>query len=197
VKGKAYEELVGSNLRGDRGEFFTPRNVQRMAIQMLDVKPGEILCDPACGTGGFLVIAMNEVIDRLKGSLRGIPNSDAYRQTLNEKIRETAGHCFFGFDINRELVKATKMNMVMNNDGSGNILQNDSLSHPHQWEFEFREKLAKALEVDPAELRGPADIGHFDIIATNPPFGGKLPVSERARADPCAIHARPRLEAHR
>lgn len=179
VKGKAYEELVGSNLRGDRGEFFTPRNVQRMAIQMLDVKPGEKICDPSCGTGGFLVIAMNEVIDRLKGSLRGIPDSDAYRQTLNEKIRETAGHCFFGFDINRELVKATKMNMVMNNDGSGNILQNDSLSHPHQWEPEFRDKLAKALEIDPSELRGPDDIGHFDIIATNPPFGGKLPVSDR------------------
>ncbi len=59
VKGKAYEELVGANLRGDRGEFFTPRNVQRMAIRMLDMKRGEKILDPACGTGGFLVIAMN------------------------------------------------------------------------------------------------------------------------------------------
>jgi len=41
VKGKAYEELVGANLRGDRGEFFTPRNVQRMGIHMLDIQPGE------------------------------------------------------------------------------------------------------------------------------------------------------------
>jgi type I restriction enzyme M protein len=179
VKGKAYEELVGSNLRGDRGEFFTPRNVQRMAISMLDVKPGEKILDPSCGTGGFLVIAMNEVIDRLKDSLHGLPAGDSYRQVLNEKVREIAERCFFGFDINRELVKATKMNMVMNNDGSGNILQNDSLSHPHQWEPEFREKLAKALDIDPSELRGPDSIGHMDVIATNPPFGGKLPVSDR------------------
>lgn len=179
VKGKAYEELVGSNLRGDRGEFFTPRNVQRMAIQMLDVEPGERILDPSCGTGGFLVIAMNEVIARLRGSLRGIPESDAYRQALSEKIRDTASRSFFGFDINRELVKATKMNMVMNNDGSGNILQCDSLSHPHEWEPEFRDKLASALEIEASELRGPDDLGHFDIIATNPPFGGKLPISDR------------------
>ena len=51
VKGKAYEELVGANLRGDRGEFFTPRNVQTMAIQMLDIKPEERFLDPACGSG--------------------------------------------------------------------------------------------------------------------------------------------------
>ncbi len=179
VKGKAYEELVGSNLRGDRGEFFTPRNIQRMAIRMLDIKQDEKILDPSCGTGGFLVIAMNEVIARLRGHMSGLPDSDAYRQALNEQIRETASRCFFGFDINRELVKATKMNMVMNNDGSGNILQNDSLLHPHQWEAEFREKLAKALEIDPAELHGPDSIGYFDVIASNPPFGGRLPVSDR------------------
>ena len=131
VKGKAYEELVGANLRGDRGEFFTPRNVQRMAIRMLDIQPGEKILDPSCGTGGFLVIAMNEVIQRLKGAAAGMTSSDAYRQALNEQVRETAAQTFFGFDINPDLVKATKMNMVMNNDGSGNILRTDSLLHPH------------------------------------------------------------------
>lgn len=70
------------------------------------------------------------------------------------------------------------MNMVMNNDGSGNILRTDSLLHPHQWDSGFRETLAKALEVDPNTLRGPADLGQFDVIATNPPFGGKLPISD-------------------
>lgn len=181
VKGKAYEELVGANLRGDRGEFFTPRNVQRMGIQMLDVQPGEKILDPSCGTGGFLVIAMNEVIKRLKGQAEkaGMAISDAYRQALNEQVRELAARSFFGFDINPDLVKATKMNMVMNNDGSGNILRADSLLHPHQWDSGFREQLAKALDIDPGTLRGPADLAHFDVIATNPPFGGSLPISDR------------------
>lgn len=57
VKGKAYEELVGANLRGDRGEFFTPRNVQKMTIRMLDPKVTDRILDQSCGTGGFLVIA--------------------------------------------------------------------------------------------------------------------------------------------
>jgi len=105
--------------------------------------------------------------------------SEAYRQALNEQVRDIAGRSFFGFDINPDLVKATKMNMVMNNDGAGNILRTDSLLHPHQWDSGFREQLAKALEVDPFSLRGPDDLSHFDVIATNPPFGGSLPISDR------------------
>ena len=66
VKGKAYEELVGANLRGDRGEFFTPRNIMRMAVEMVNPKPGEKVCDTSCGTGGFLVTAMNHIIEPIK-----------------------------------------------------------------------------------------------------------------------------------
>ena len=148
VKGKAYEELVGANLRGDRGEFFTPRNVQLMAVRMLDIQPEERFLDPACGTGGFLVIAMNQMIERLKsesGITRGA--SEAVRHALRQRIQDVAGQYFFGIDINPDLVKATKMNMVMNNDGSGNILRQDSLLHPHQWDTEFRNELCKALDI--------------------------------------------------
>ena len=52
VKGRAYEEIVGSNLRGDRGEFFTPRNICEMAVAMLDPGEEDFILDPACGTGG-------------------------------------------------------------------------------------------------------------------------------------------------
>ena len=147
VKGKAYEELVGANLRGDRGEFFTPRNVQRMAVRMIDLKPGEKILDPCCGTGGFLVIAMNEMIQRLRADMPKIV-SEGMRSGLNERIQELARQCFFGTDINPDLVKATKMNMVMNNDGSGNILRQDSLLHPHEWEGQFRKDFAKALGIE-------------------------------------------------
>jgi type I restriction enzyme M protein len=180
VKGKAYEELVGANLRGDRGEFFTPRNVQRMTIQMLSPKVGDKILDPSCGTGGFLVIAMNEVIQQLAQQAGVTEQSDVWmKEALNAKIRETAQANFFGIDINPDLVKATKMNMVMNNDGSGNILRQDSLLHPHQWEDKYRKELAKALDVDPKSLRNPKDLAQFNIIATNPPFGSKLPIKDR------------------
>ena len=66
IKGKAYEEIVGANLRGDRGEFFTPRNVMKMAVAMLNPKRNERVLDSSCGTGGFIVIAMTSVIDSLK-----------------------------------------------------------------------------------------------------------------------------------
>lgn len=136
VKGKAYEELVGANLRGDRGEFFTPRNIVKMAIKMLDIGMDAKVLDPACGTGGFLVIAMNNAISRLQTQMKSSAKkpkkewTEQQHENVHERIKEIAQLQFFGFDINPDLVKATKMNMVMNNDGSGNILQTDSLAPP-------------------------------------------------------------------
>ncbi len=53
IKGKAYEEIVGANLRGDRGEFFTPRNVMNMVVEMINPTIDEKVLDSSCGTGGF------------------------------------------------------------------------------------------------------------------------------------------------
>ncbi|MBK8463947.1 MAG: restriction endonuclease subunit M [Nigerium sp.] len=64
AKGIAYQELVGVNLRGDRGQYFTPRGVVRLAIDMLDPKENETVLDPACGTGGFLVAALAHQLAR-------------------------------------------------------------------------------------------------------------------------------------
>ncbi len=68
VKGRAYEEIVGANLRGDRGEFFTPRNICRMAVELLDPDEKDLILDPACGTGGFLITAMNHVIEKIRAA---------------------------------------------------------------------------------------------------------------------------------
>lgn len=146
IKGKAYEELVGANLRGDRGEFFTPRNVMKMAVAMINPKDNEKVLDSSCGTGGFVVTAMNAVINRLTAKLEkqyGIKEgwSADVRKVFNEKISEIASENFFGFDINPDLVKATKMNMVMNNDGSGNILQLNTLLPPQEWSEETKKLL--------------------------------------------------------
>lgn len=153
IKGKAYEEIVGANLRGDRGEFFTPRNVMRMIVDMVNPQKEEKVLDSSCGTGGFLVTAMTHVINQLESDFSkviGCPrvnwNNDNMR-VFQEKVSELASNNFFGFDINPDLVKATKMNMVMNNDGSGNILKTNTLLPPHEWTEEFRTQLAGALGI--------------------------------------------------
>jgi len=184
VKGKAYEEVVGANLRGDRGEFFTPRNIVKMSVKMLDIGLHETILDPACGTGGFLVIAMNSVISQLKKEMEqslGKAESEwtsRERETVRDKIRDIAQEQFFGFDINPDLVKATKMNMVMNNDGSGNIFQTDSLTSPHEWSDEVKDNLCRFFNLPKGAIRQPKDIALFDTVMTNPPFGIKLPIKD-------------------
>jgi len=184
IKGKAYEEIVGANLRGDRGEFFTPRNVMKMAVAMINPKETERVLDSSCGTGGFVVTAMTAVIDSLRvkmesqyGEEEGW-NADV-RKAFNDKISEIASENYFGIDINPDLVKATKMNMVMNNDGSGNILQLNSLLPPQEWEEDTKKKFAKALGISANDIRNHKSLSHFDIIVTNPPFGSKIPIKDQ------------------
>lgn len=168
VKGKAYEEIVGSNLRGDRGEFFTPRNICRMAVEMLDPTPDDLVLDPACGTGGFLTIAMNHVIEKLRSGemakwRRAERPSESESRELHRKIQEYADQQIVGIDINPNLVKASKMNMVMNNDGSGGLYQANSLARAVTWT---------------AQLRDRQLVGAVDLLFTNPPFGSKIVVDD-------------------
>ena len=185
IKGKAYEEIVGANLRGDRGEFFTPRNVMKMTVEMINPAMDEKVLDSSCGTGGFLVTAMTHVMMKLEKEFadsikisREHWDNDTLR-VFQDKVTEMAASNYFGFDINPDLVKATKMNMVMNNDGSGNIFQTNSLLPPHEWTDEFRSKLAEALGIEKAKLRNHHTIGCFDVIVTNPPFGSRIPVKDK------------------
>ena len=161
VKGKAYEEIVGSNLRGDRGEFFTPRNICKMAVQMLDPSPAQRVLDPACGTGGFLITAMNHVTRKIRlAEQQRWRNADTpterEQSELFRKLQEYLSSDIVGIDLNPNLVKASKMNMVMNNDGSGGIFQGNSLERPVTWREELRD-----LDL----------LGNVDVVFTNPPFG--------------------------
>lgn len=186
IKGKAYEEIVGANLRGDRGEFFTPRNVMKMTVEMINPKMGERVGDTSVGTGGFVVTAMTHVISQIEQSFVSEFSVEKQDWTADmirafqDKIAEVAGTYFFGFDINPDLVKATKMNMVMNNDGSGNILQTNSLLPPHEWTDEFRTRLSEALGIQKSSIRNHKSIEFLDVIVTNPPFGSKIPIKDKS-----------------
>jgi len=165
VKGRAYEEIVGSNLRGDRGEFFTPRNICKMAVEMLDPGEKEFVHDPACGTGGFLITAMNHVIAKIQTAenKKWGNNVERAENAIRERVKKYAERFITGIDFNPELVKASKMNMVMNNDGAGGLFQANSLENSAVW---------------PSELRERALAGKIDILFTNPPFGSKIPIND-------------------
>lgn len=167
VKGRAYEEIVGSNLRGDRGEFFTPRNVCQMAVAMLDPGEKQLILDPACGTGGFLITAMNHVIEKIRAAETKKHRGDIDRahDSIRSRIQKFASKFIVGIDFNPELVKASKMNMVMNNDGAGGLYQANSLENPAVWSNELRAR----------EL-----LGSVDLLFTNPPFGSKIPITDPA-----------------
>ncbi len=160
VKGEAYEEIVGPNLRGDRGEFFTPRNVCRMTIRMVFslftegelTSPGSMkILDPAVGTGGFLIAGIQELKQLF--SKRG-----AKHDQLRDLVRDVANSNYYGIDFNPFLVKVAQMNMVMHGDGSSNIEHVNSLEKPEKWDEETRKNIK---------------LGEFDIVVTNPPFGTK------------------------
>lgn len=128
---------------------------------------------------------MTHVIAQLEAEFSeqiGLPQKDwdyDTKKLFQEKISDMAAHNYFGFDINPDLVKATKMNMVMNNDGSGNILQTNSLLPPHEWTDEFRTKLAEALGIKKEEIRNHKTLEFFDVIVTNPHSVAKYPLRIR------------------
>jgi len=165
VKGMAYETIVGPTLEGTRGEFFTPRNLVKMAVKMLDPKPGDRILDPACGTGGFIVVAFNYIAEQLRLAAKkqwrnpAKPTEDEER-VVNEQIHQ-AGKNVFGIDFNANLAKTAQMNMVMNNDGRGGIYSVNSLWKPSAW---------------PKEIATAITLSGYDMVITNPPFGTKIKV---------------------
>ena len=171
VKGKAYEELVGANLRGDRGEFFTPRNVCDMAVDIvLSLHSNQKLAslkvlDCCCGTGGFLV----SIINRLRRKIAGFEQTrggseENIRNRVDGRVKDLAERNLVGMDLNPFLVRTTQMNLVMHGDGSINVFQGDSLAAPGEWEDEGARQKVKQ--------------GVFDIVVTNPPFGGQAHIDD-------------------
>lgn len=168
VKGVAYETIVGPTLEGTKGEFFTPRNVVKMTVKMLDPKPGDRIYDPACGTGGFIVIAFNYISEKLRQKHKANwknknKPTEEEEKALFDEIHE-AGYNIFGTDFNQNLVKAAQMNMIMNNDGRGGLFAVNGLKDPSDWPKEVSQKI---------------QLGSMDYVMANPPFGSKIKIDSR------------------
>ena len=169
AKGVAYQELVGVNLRGDRGQYFTPRGVVKLVVEMLDPKESESLLDPACGTGGFLVATLGHMLKKFRDEQKTQVGSESTTEFLSvhERLKEYAAANVFGADFDPFLIRAAQMNMVLAGDGRGHIYNINSLEFP----------LGHLADLPGARKEIP--LGSVDIIATNPPFGSDIPITDK------------------
>ena len=122
--GDAFEVFIGPALRGSEGQFFTPRNVVKMMVDILDPQPEEMIIDPACGSGGFLIVALEHVWQKLEREAKKKKWSTVQ---LDRKRREVASKFFRGIDKDSFLAKVTKAYMAIIGDGRGGVFCENSL----------------------------------------------------------------------
>lgn len=156
--GDAYEILIPSSLKGESGQFFTPRPIVRFAMGIINpqYKKKELMLDTACGSGGFLTVGL-EYIKQQIAMLYPKRGKDGQRLLL----KDYAGKYIHGMDIEPLLFKIAKSYMAILGDGKTNIYQNDSLQSYDKYPTRFKDKIT---------------FGSVDIITTNPPFGTKIDI---------------------
>ena len=144
----AFEEFMGRFFRGDFGQYFTPRELIAFCVAVLD---------PACGSGGFLLYALDHV--RRKADEAQTPGSvDHYRFW-----HDFAQHNLFGLEVNDELARVAKMNMIIHDDGHANVVGHDALDFP------------KNIAAENGGIRA----SRFDLVLTNPPFSAVIRRTEQ------------------
>lgn len=155
----AFETFIGHALKGGQGQFFTPRNVVKMMVDILNPNEDDLIIDPACGSGGFLIDALRHVWKKL--------DEDAIKYNwsksdLKEEKIATAINNIRGIDKDYFLSKVAKAYMTLIGDGKSGIFCEDSLEIPENWSSKTKQKI---------------HLGEFDVLLTNPPFGSKIPVT--------------------
>lgn len=156
--GDAYEMLLPSTLKGESGQFFTPREIVRFAMDVIEpsYKDNEIILDTACGSGGFLSIA----IEKLRNQIAELYKNRGYsKDRLNSLLKDYADKYIFGSDIDPLLYRISKSYMAIVGDGKSNIFQFDSLEPYDKLNPQFTKRIKP---------------GSVDVITTNPPFGTKI-----------------------
>ncbi|EGO7722004.1 restriction endonuclease subunit M [Enterococcus faecalis] len=156
--GEAFEIFIGPSLKGGQGQFFTPRNVVNMVIEMLDPSRDDKILDPACGSGGFLVESLRYVWNKVEteGRELGWPVHEIEAEKQKVAIRN-----FRGIDKDYFLSKVAKAYLAILGDGRGGVHSENSLERWKNWGSSTKEDIR---------------MGEFDMVITNPPFGKKLAI---------------------
>ena len=161
VKGDIYEYLLSKlTTAGINGQFRTPRHIIDAMIELMDPQPDERICDPSCGTAGFLARTMeflNKKYSSEHGTFTDEDDNIHYSGDLLEPYREHINkEMFWGFDFDTTMLRVSSMNMALHGVNGANILYQDSLSKSIKENFPQQEQ------------------DFFDVVLANPPFKGSL-----------------------
>lgn len=157
VKGVAFEQFMDGFFKGDFGQYFTPRPIIEFAVKMTAPEHDWDVLDTSCGSGGFLLYALDYIRHQAteyyeKGS------ADHYRYW-----HDFAEKHLYGIEINDEIARVAKMNMIVHDDGHTNVISYDAL-----------ESIDKIVAHNPGFQKD-----KFDLILTNPPFGSTVNGAEK------------------
>ena len=185
VKGIAFEKFLGRTFRGELGQFFTPRTIVEFMVSVLDPQEGEYICDPCCGSGGFLIRAFEYVREQIESELEQrkeevkkqlIPeNYDDLKpkeqEAIDTKVSDAFAKMNFEVDVNNakgrlrslsfDCIYGTDANPRMARTAKMNmIMHGDGHGGVHHHDGLLN-------------VNGIWD-GRFDVILTNPPFGARV-----------------------
>ena len=158
IQGDVYEMLLNEiSSAGKNGQFRTPRHIIKLVSELVNPQLGHRICDPACGTAGFLLDAYQYIITQLekKKSQEVSPDEDGFIRTslsreLTENTKNILEQSLYGFDFDSTMVRLALMNLMMH-----------GIDNPH---VDYQDTLSKSF----------TEAGDYDIIMANPPFTGSI-----------------------
>ena len=157
TKGMAFEKFMEDFFKGKMGQFFTPRPVIDFCVRMVKPNFRQKVLDPACGSGGFLLHSMDYIRKFVEVNYKPM---EAYMHWHN-----FAKENLYGIEINDQIARVCKMNMIIHDDGHTNVIRDDSLN--------------KIEEIEKGYPKFKRD--SFDLVLTNPPFGATVKSIEREK----------------
>lgn len=167
-KGRAFETFMTGFFRGEFGQYFTPRKIVQFIVDALPITNESVVLDTSCGSGGFLLHALDKVrkqADRKAAEGYFDPATpEGYKEHF-DFWHDFAEHKLFGIEISDGIARTAKMNMIIHDDGHTNVIAFDGL---------------EAIDVmrEKSKNRGFKE-NAFDYIITNPPFGSKVKFAEK------------------
>lgn len=165
-KGRAFETFMGSFFRGNFGQYFTPREIVDFIVDVLPIRNDSKVLDTSCGSGGFLLYALNKVRNQATEYYPNWNNDTKQYAKWFPYWHDFAQNNLYGIEISEQISRAAKMNMIIHDDGHTNVVTSDGLVSDETLQMKTNNHGFK--------------YGTFDFIITNPPFGSTIRQSEQA-----------------